>query len=180
MLYKSLDGRPSFKARWFWSPEDVRENRASQEVLGHRNPHEAHEGHELFCGTRTDENLFESVRAKCVILSKKNFLTVRKLVPHVGSDKWGKLFFCSRLFDDKALAFTELNTSLFPGDPIPALLMEEAGIVGQFDDVHPRECQRPYEEPRLRRHATRKRRGKMGQEQHTLSGGAAAEPFYIY
>lgn len=157
-------GLPSMKGRWFWSPSDVRDH---QEGRGQILETSKHEKHELVASDHRDMNLLESVSEKCTILSWRNFCEVKKHVTKAGS-KWGKLFFCNRMYYHKAFKYSYLNEVLFPGDPIPKGLLEEAGVAPPYQDVSSDEFEDGlgYDEPKLHlKGASRKRKRNAEQAQ---------------
>lgn len=112
------------KGRWFWTMQDVKEHEG--ELRPNIRPSKC-PSHELICCDNRDSNLVESISRKCPILSYENFLLVKKLVLRSDSP-WKKTFYCDRQYYHKAHRFSELNASLFPGDPIPQDLRRAAGL----------------------------------------------------
>jgi len=124
-LYKDPKTREAkFKGRWFWSVADIL---AHKEGRGEVMRPSKCETHELVCCDNRDTNLVESISRKCTILSLDNFLAVKRVVTKQSS-AWSKIYFCERQFYHKANRFSELNSILFPGDPIPSELRIAAGL----------------------------------------------------
>lgn len=113
-----------FKGRWFWSVDDVAALQDS-----HMEPMRQSKcpTHELFACDNRDDNLVESISRKCCVLSYDNFQLVKKTVMKPDFSM-GKVFFCERQFYHRAYRFSELNSLLFPGDPIPDALRKAAGL----------------------------------------------------
>lgn len=117
-------GKAKFKGRWFWSVQDII---AHKDDMGEVMRPSKCESHEIICCDNRDANLVESISRKCQILSYENFLLVKRVVTKPGS-RWSKIYFCERQYYHKAHRFSELNSMLFPGDPIPRELRIAAGL----------------------------------------------------
>ncbi|PXF49747.1 hypothetical protein BWQ96_00399 [Gracilariopsis chorda] len=123
------DDTAKFKGRWFWSIQDVKEHKRED---GEEMRASKCESHELICCDNRDTNLVESISRKAHILSYDNFQLVKRVVLKNDSP-WKRTYFCERQFYHKAHRFSELNSILFPGDPIPKDLRKAAGLSPQED-----------------------------------------------
>lgn len=175
LLYRDpKTAQAKFKGRWFWSVDDVLQH--TEDVVETMRPSKC-EAHELISCDNRDTNLVESISRKCHILSFENFQLVKKLVTKPNCP-WGKIYFCERQFYHKANHFSELNSVLFPGDPIPRELRVAAGLPEipplQFDGE---DSENGYREPessaRPRGRSARTEEAKSGD---TLAGG----PLFIW
>lgn len=116
--------KPKFKGRWFWSVQDIIAHKS--DMADTMRPSKC-ESHEILCCDNRDSNLVESINRKCEVLSYENFQLVKRVVTKPGS-RWSKVYFCERQYYHRAHRFCELNSMLFPGDPIPRELRIAAGL----------------------------------------------------
>lgn len=124
-LYKEpATGLAKFKGRWFWNVPDILSHKGES---GESMRPSKCEAHEVVCCDNRDTNLVESISRKCTILSYDNFQLVKKVVIKPDS-QWRRTYFCERQYYHKAHRFSELNSLLFPGDPIPEDLRRAAGL----------------------------------------------------
>ncbi|CAN8066038.1 unnamed protein product [Agarophyton chilense] len=167
-LYKDPeDSCAKFKGRWFWSVQDVKDHK--REDSEQMRPSKC-ESHELISCDNRDTNLVESISRKACILSYDNFHLVRRTVLKSDSP-WKKIYFCERQFYHKAHRFSELNSILFPGDPIPSDLRKAAGLPllehAELSDV---DHENAYYEPKLADSTKRK----------TPNDKSASEPILLW
>ena len=113
-----------FRGRWFWTLQDIKEHEGTDDDIGRPSKCPSHEL--ISCDNR-DTNLVESISRKCDVLSYDNFSLVKKLITKSDS-QWKKTYYCDRQYYHKAHRFSELNSLLFPGDPIPSDLRRAAGL----------------------------------------------------
>lgn len=113
-----------FKGRWFWTLQDIKEHEGADAQVGRPSKCLSHEL--ISCDNR-DTNLIESISRKCDVLSFDNFQMVKKFIMKSDSP-WKKTYYCERQYYYKARRFSELNSILFPGDPIPTELRRAAGL----------------------------------------------------
>lgn len=159
LLYKDpQDNAAKFKARWFWSVQDVRDHRRQ-----HSEPMRPSkcESHELISCDNRDTNLIESISRRANILSYDNFLLVKRTILKTDS-LWKKTYFCERQFYHKAHRFSELNSILFPGDPIPEDLRKAAGLSPQEHTTLESDLQydHAYQQPQFSAHSNKKMRNQ--------------------
>lgn len=124
-LYRDPEtSEAKFKGRWFWSVDDVLAHR--EDLVKVMRPSKC-TSHELISSDNRDTNLIESISRKCHVLSYENFQLVKKVVTKPNGHL-KKTYYCDRQFYHKANRFSELNSVLFPGDPIPQQLRVAAGL----------------------------------------------------
>lgn len=175
LLYRDpKSGKAKFKGRWFWTIDDVLHHK--EDMVEVMRPSKC-EAHELVSCDNRDRNRVESISRKCHILSSENFQLVKKLATKPNCP-WGKIYFCERQFYHKANRFSELNSVLFPGDPIPRELRVAAGLPEipsiQF---HDEDFKNGYREPESLARTRRKsaRTGEVKGEDSLTSG-----PLFIW
>lgn len=116
--------KPMFSGRWFWSVSDIE---VLKDELMEKMRSSKCKSHELIASDKRDTNLVETISRKCAILSYENFRLIQKIVTK--SDyQLEKVFFCERQYYHKAYRFSELNSLLFPGDPMSSALRKAAGL----------------------------------------------------
>lgn len=116
--------KPMFSGRWFWSVSDIE---VLKDDLVERMRTSKCKTHELIAGDKRDTNLVETISRKCDILSYENFRLIQKVVTKPDY-QLEKVFFCERQYYHKAYRFSELNSLLFPGDPISSAIRKAAGL----------------------------------------------------
>lgn len=124
IYFDETDKIPKFRGRWFWTVEDVSCHKHKFKQM--MRPSKC-TSHEFISSDNRDDNLVESIRRKCYILSWTNFQLVKKYVSS-HPDQYPNVYFCDRQFYHKAYRFNDLDEILFPGDLIPAPLRKAVGL----------------------------------------------------